>query len=99
MSGGVISGPDWNFRRCAREIITFTLEPPMSMTSIRFFTICPISYLRASHFRQQPRSAPVDPHALFLSNHQASSCVRATLHEIAIAPAGAVQRLLASVAD
>src|SRR5262245_43226636 len=90
---GVISGPDLNFRRSSRDIIAFTFEPPTSMTRIRLFTFCPILWLRPSDFRQQPRSAPADPHASFSLNYQASSSVRAILHEIATAPVGVVLRL------
>jgi hypothetical protein len=36
-SRGVKVRPDLNFRFSAREIISFTFEPPMSMTNIRFF--------------------------------------------------------------
>src|SRR5215216_5548868 len=96
ISRGVISGPDLNFRRCAGEIIAFTLEPPMSMTRIRFFIFCLISWLLGSRFRRQLQSEPDGPHALSLSNHQASSCVRVILREIATAPVGAVPRPLAS---
>src|SRR6476659_9006791 len=92
-SRGVISGPDVNFRRCAREIITFTFDPPTSMTRIFFFTASPISSLRSRRFRLQPQSAPTGRHAFFLSNYQAFSCVRGILREIATAPAGAVLRL------
>src|SRR5438034_2965981 len=92
-SRGVISGPDLNFRRCAREIISFTFDPPTSMTRIFFFTALPISSLRSRRFPLQLQSVPAGPHAFFLSNHQAFSCVRVILREIATAPAGAVLRL------
>src|SRR5258707_8554815 len=88
-----MSGPDLNFRRCAREIITFTFDPPTSMTRIFFFTTSPISSLPLRRFPLQLQSAPAGPHALFLSNHQAFSCVRVILREIATAPARAVLRL------
>src|SRR5262245_26816604 len=93
-----MSGPDLNFRRCAREIITFTLEPPTSMTRILFFTASPISVLQLP-LRPQPRSAPAGPHALSSSSHQAFSCVRAILGEIATAPADVALCLRALIAD
>src|SRR5262249_46958677 len=86
-SRGVISGPDLNFRRCAREIITFTLDPPISMTRILFFTASPISSLLWHRFRRQPQLAPAGPHGLFFSNHQALSCARRILPAVASAPA------------
>src|SRR5712675_3231105 len=94
-SRGVISGPDLNFRRWAREIITFTFDPPTSMTRIFFFTASPISSVRSRRFPLQRQSAPAGPHAFFLSNYQAFSCVRVILREIATAPADAVLRLRA----
>src|SRR5207249_10826293 len=90
---GVSSTPDFNFRRCARETFSFTFDPPTSMTRILFFTASPISSLRSRRFRPRRQSAPAGPHALFLSNHQAFSCVRVILREIATAPGGAVLRL------
>src|SRR5438067_12542488 len=92
-SRGVISGPDLNFRRCAREIISFTFDPPTSMMRIFFFTASPISSLRSRRFPLQRQSALAGGHALFSSNHQVFSCVRVILREIATAPAGAVLRL------
>src|SRR5580765_7878778 len=93
MARGVISGPDVNFRRWAREIITLTFDPPTSMTRIFFFTASPISWGWSRRFPLQLQSVPAGPHASFSSNHQAFSCVRVILREIAIAPACAVLRL------
>ena len=42
ISRGVNCGPDLNFRFPTREIISFTFEPPMSMTRI-FLSITTVS--------------------------------------------------------
>src|ERR1051325_8278763 len=98
-SRGVMSGPDLNFRRCEREIITFTFDPPTSMTRIFFFTAFPISSVQTRRFPLQPQSVPADPHAVFWPNPQAFSSVRVILPGIATVPAGAVLRLRALSVD
>ena len=46
---GVNFRPDLNFRLWAREIISFTFDPPTSMTRIFFFKIAlePVSMMQA----------------------------------------------------
>src|SRR5690349_9040434 len=69
ISRGVIAGPDLNFRRWAREIITFTFEPPISITTIFFFTYvsdfvipsAPLSFATAIGTRRSARAFFVEP--------------------------------------